>query len=109
MAGRCLTELVQPDRAEPLLLDAIDGYNGSHVREVALYGSCSGRPMPRWVTSTTRAPRRCVLDAVEGVNSARVDRRVIVLRGALRPLRHVPAVRDIEERSQAIGTGWDPP
>ncbi len=39
MAGRCFTELDQPDRAEPLLLDAIAGYDPSRSREVALYRS----------------------------------------------------------------------
>jgi hypothetical protein len=43
-----------------------------------------------------------VLDAVEGVNSARVDGRVLVLRRALHPYADVPAVREVEERSQAV-------
>jgi hypothetical protein len=43
-----------------------------------------------------------VLDAVEGVNSARVEGRLIVLRRALRPYADVQAVREVEERSQAI-------
>jgi hypothetical protein len=43
-----------------------------------------------------------VLDAVEAVNSARVDGRLTVLRRALRPYADAPAVREVEERSQAI-------
>jgi hypothetical protein len=51
MAGRCLTELDQPERAAPLLLDAIEGYDTTHVREVALYRSWAGRGL--------RQGRRC--------------------------------------------------
>jgi hypothetical protein len=103
MAGRCLTELDQPDRAAPLLLGALDGYDAGHVREVALYRSWLGEAYAK----AGDVHRACfetmhVLDAVEGVNSARVDRRVIVLRRALRPYADVLAVRDVEERSQAI-------
>jgi tetratricopeptide (TPR) repeat protein len=103
MAGRCLTELDQPDRAEPLLLDALDGYDAKHVREVALYGSwlveayAKAGDVDRACAETMR-----VLDAVEGVNSARVEGRVIVLRRALRPYADAQAVHDVEERSQAI-------
>jgi hypothetical protein len=103
MAGRCLTELDQPDRAEPLLLDALAGYDATHVREVALYRSWLGEAsakagdVERGCAETMR-----VLDAVEGVNSARVEGRVIVLRRALRPYADVQAVREVEERSQAI-------
>jgi hypothetical protein len=103
MAGRCLTELDQPDRAAPLLLDALDGYDATHVREVALYRSWLGEAyakagdVDQACTETMH-----VLDAVEGVNSARLEGRVIVLRRSLRPYADVPAVRDIEERSQAI-------
>jgi hypothetical protein len=43
-----------------------------------------------------------VLDAAEGLNFARVEGRVTVLRRALRPHGDVPAVRGVEERSQAI-------
>ena len=37
MAGRCYTELKQPVRAEPLLREAIAGYDDTHIREKALY------------------------------------------------------------------------
>jgi hypothetical protein len=95
MAGRCLTELDQPDRAEPLLLDALAGYDATHVREVALYRSWLGEAyakagdVERGCAETMR-----VLDAVEGVNSARVEGRVVVLRRALRPYADVQAVRE---------------
>jgi hypothetical protein len=37
MAGRCYTELRQPQRAEPLLRAALERYAEDHVRETALY------------------------------------------------------------------------
>lgn len=37
MAGRCLIELGEPAKAEPLLAGAIAGYDMDHAREVALY------------------------------------------------------------------------
>lgn len=37
MAGRCLIELGQPEKAEPLLAKAINNYPADHAREVALY------------------------------------------------------------------------
>ncbi|MDR7302756.1 tetratricopeptide (TPR) repeat protein [Haloactinomyces albus] len=39
MAGRCMIELGQPRKAEPLLSAAIAGYPPEHAREVALYRS----------------------------------------------------------------------
>jgi tetratricopeptide (TPR) repeat protein len=103
LAGRCLTELDQPDGAEPLLLDALAGYDATHVREVALYRSWLGEAYAK-VGDVERgcAETMRVLDAMEGVNSARVEGRVVVLRRALRPFADVAAVREVEERSQAI-------
>jgi hypothetical protein len=37
MAGRCLTELKQPARAEPLLRKATSGYDNTLIRENSLY------------------------------------------------------------------------
>jgi hypothetical protein len=103
MAGRCLTELDQPERAAPLLLDAVAGYDTTHVREVALYRSWLGEAYAKaGGVEQACAEAMHVLDAVEGVNSARVDGRVLVLRRALRPYADVPAVREVEERSQAV-------
>lgn len=105
MAGRCLTELDRPDEAAPLLLDAIAGYDSNHVREVALYRSWLGEAYAKaGDVDRARAETMQVLDAVEGVNSARADGRVLVLRRALPPDSGVAAVWDVEERSQAITT-----
>jgi tetratricopeptide (TPR) repeat protein len=103
MAGRCLTELDQPDRAAPLLLGAIDGYDTTRVREVALYRSWLGEAhVKAGDVDQACAQTMHVLDAVEGVNSARVDGRLIILRRALRPYADLQAVREVEERSQAV-------
>jgi hypothetical protein len=103
MAGRCFTQLDQPERAEPLLLDAIAGYDASHAREVALYRSWLAEAYAKaGDVDRACAQTMSVLDAVEGVNSARVDDRVVVLRRALHRYADVPAVRDVEERSQAV-------
>jgi tetratricopeptide (TPR) repeat protein len=103
MAGRCFTELDQPDRAEHLLLEAIAGYDLSRSREVALYRSWLGEAYAK----AGDVDRACdesmkVLDAVEGMNSARVDDRMVVLRRALRRYSDEPAVREVEERSRAL-------
>ena len=37
MAGRCYTELKLATKAEPLLRNAVSGYDDTHIRENALY------------------------------------------------------------------------
>jgi transcriptional regulator with XRE-family HTH domain len=103
MAGRCFTELDRPDRAEPLLLNAIANYDLSRSREVALYRSWLAEAYAKAgdVEQACGQSMR-VLDAVEGVNSARVDDRVVILRRALRPYADASAVRKVEERSRAL-------
>lgn len=72
MVARCLTELDQPERGAPLLLDAIAGYTTTHVREVALYRSWLGEAYPKaGDVEQACAETMHVLDAVEAVNSAR--------------------------------------
>jgi len=98
-------EVDNPEQAAPLLLDVLEGYDTSHAREVALYRSWLGEAYAK----AGDVERACaetmhVLDAVEGVNSARVDGRLLVLRRALRPYADVPVVHAIEERSQAVTT-----
>lgn len=102
MAGRCLTQLDEPARAEPLIRNAVAGYDASRSREVALYRSWLAEAYAK----TGDVDRACgetmrILDAMEGVNSARVDDRVRVLRRLLRPYANVQAVRELEERMSA--------
>jgi hypothetical protein len=103
MAGCCFTELDRPDQAAPLLLDALDGYEASHVRVVALYRSWLGDAYAKeGDVDQACAETMHMLDAVEGVSSARVHGRVIVLRRALHRYADVPAGHEVEERSQAV-------
>lgn len=103
MAGRCYTQLDQPDRAEPLLRAAISAYDASHSREVALYRSWLAEAYAKaGDVEHACAEITKILDAVEGVNSARVEKRVMVLRRALRPYADVQAVREIEERARTL-------
>jgi len=103
MAGRCLTELEQPDRAEPLLRSGIARYDATRCREVALYRSwlavayAKRGDVESACTETMRMP-----DAVEGVNSARIDNRVGALRQALRPYADTAIVREVQERFQSL-------
>lgn len=103
MAGRCFTQLDRPVRAEPLLRDAVARYDASHSREVALYRSWLAEAYAkRGDVDAACAETMAVLDALEAVNSARVDDRVTVLRRALHRYADVPAVRDVEDRSRAL-------
>ncbi len=104
MAGRCLTELGQPDRAQPLLRSAISHYDITRSREVALYRSWLAEACAKaGEVESACAETMRVLDAVEGVNSARIDNRVAVLRQVLRRYADQSAVGEVEERFQLIG------
>ncbi|WP_344413453.1 helix-turn-helix domain-containing protein [Amycolatopsis minnesotensis] len=77
MAGRCWIELGQPSKAAPLLRHAIDGYDTDHAREVALYQTWLAESYAR--TGEIDEARNIITAArgnAEGVNSARLDRRV---------------------------------
>lgn len=82
MAGRCLIELGEPARAEPLLSNAIDGYEADHVREVALYMSWLAESYAR--VGEMDAARDTLVRAREvshGVNSVRLDTRIQEVEG----------------------------
>jgi hypothetical protein len=92
-----------PGQPAPLPFDGLDGYETSHVREAARYRSWLGEAYAKAGDVEQACPEAMhVLDAVEGVRSARVDGRVMILRRALRPYADVPAVGEVEERSQAV-------
>lgn len=77
MAGRCAIELGTPAHAEPLLTRALVGYNGDHIREVALYQTWLAESYAR--TGDLDAAR-ATLDhaqiAAARADSARLQRRV---------------------------------
>jgi transcriptional regulator with XRE-family HTH domain len=103
MAGRCFTELGRPKDAEPLLVQTVQDYDATREREAALYRSWLAEAYAK-AGDVDRAAAQTmkVLDAVDGVNSARLDDRVVVLRQALHRYADAPGVRDVEERAQAI-------
>ena len=108
MAGRCLTQLDRPDLAEPLLLEAIAGYDATHSREVALYRSWLAEAYAK-AGDVDRACAQTmeVLDAVDGVNSARVDDRV----GSSCAEHFIvtPTSRRSGKSRSAVGRSCDPP
>jgi transcriptional regulator with XRE-family HTH domain len=104
MSGRCLTELDQPSRAEPLLRNAIAHYDLTHARETALYRSWLAQAnIEAGEIEEACAEATCALDLTEGVNSTRATERVHTIRRALRPFADMPAVRDFEERYALVG------
>ncbi len=77
MAGRCLIELGEPARAEPLLSTAITGYQANHVREVGLYLSWLAEAYARaGQADAARATLDRARNAAQGVNSVRLDQRI---------------------------------
>jgi hypothetical protein len=98
MAGRCFTELRRPLRAEPLLRSVIARYDGTHVREVALYLT--------WLADTyahageidqAAATAAHALDLSVQVNSARGRERVAAVREHLAEWRGAAAVHAFED------------
>jgi hypothetical protein len=80
------------------LLHALHGYDTSHVREIALYRSWLGEAYAKaGDVDQACAETTQVFDAVEGVDSARVDGRLLVLRRALRSYADLSVVREVEE------------
>ena len=81
MAGRCLTELKQPARAEHLLRSATSVYDNALVRENALYLSWLAEDyiLLNEIDFAAETAAR-VLELTSRANSARTDER----------LRHLP-------------------
>jgi transcriptional regulator with XRE-family HTH domain len=77
MAGRCFIETGQPAGAAPLLTQAINGYETSHAREVALYQTWLAESYAR--AGELDAARDVIEEARStsaGINSIRLTRRV---------------------------------
>jgi hypothetical protein len=106
MAGRCYTELEQPQRAEPLLRGVLGHYDERRARETVLYGSClaQGYIQAGELEGAARQATRALMVAA-GVNSARGNGRVRFLHHQLQPHRQVPAVREFEDLYQELA-GW---
>ncbi|MGH3613289.1 MAG: helix-turn-helix domain-containing protein [Pseudonocardia sp.] len=77
MAGRCLIELGDPVKAEPLLSAAIAAYAPAHAREIALYQTWLAESYAlSGVADAGRATIELARKSARGVNSARLDRRI---------------------------------
>jgi tetratricopeptide (TPR) repeat protein len=93
MAGRCYTELDRPDRAEPLLRQAIERYNHSLIRENSLYLSWLSEDYVQLneIAHAAEIAER-VAQLSEQANSARTDTRLRHLVDLLKPYKAVPEV-----------------
>lgn len=77
MAGRCLIELGEPARAEPLISGAVAAYTPEHAREVALYRTWIAEAYARsGDLDAARAALRAARKTGDGVNSTRLAVRV---------------------------------
>ncbi|WP_433532212.1 transcriptional regulator [Micromonospora sp. CA-263727] len=93
MDARVLTEIHRPREALPLLSKALDGYDATHAREVALYLS--------WLVAAyvdadepeaaAHAASR-MLDLARGLPSARATERVHLVMTKMAPFRKIPSV-----------------
>jgi tetratricopeptide (TPR) repeat protein len=106
MAGRCYTELQRPAKAEPLLRDAISGYDDTHIRENALYLSWLAEDyillgdIDAAVETSTR-----VLDLKSRADSARTDERLRHLAKLLRRYKEVQDVAEFLDRYRDSASG----
>ncbi|MFE2379105.1 helix-turn-helix transcriptional regulator [Streptomyces sp. NPDC059398] len=100
MAGRVFTETHRPLRAVPLLTAALERYDTTHVREIALYSSwlaqayVNANEIDEAVAVASR-----VYDLAAASDSPRAVRRLDTVLHALAPHRDTPAVRDLLERA----------
>ena len=108
MAGRCYTELHRPDRAEPLLRQAIEHYNHSLIRENSLYLSwlCEDYIQLNEIAHAAEIAKH-VAQLSEQANSARTDRRLRHLVDLLRPYKAVPEVSDFLGVYSVLVTGGE--
>ena len=98
MAGRCLTQHRRPERAIELLTQAVNRYDDTHARELALYLTWLAEAhiyadnIEEAAANVTRALR---LSA--GVTSVRSSERIRLVRGLLVPYHGNSAVDEFEE------------
>ena len=107
MAGRCLTELKRPEPAIGLLSRAVERYDDSHARELALYLSWLAEAQVyagHIDEAATVAARALGLSST--VTSARGTDRIRLIRGLLAPYRGTAAVDEFDGQATAIlGSG----
>ncbi|MFJ1954536.1 helix-turn-helix transcriptional regulator [Streptomyces microflavus] len=100
MAGRVFTETHRPLRAVPLLTAALQRYDTTHVREVALYSSWLAQAYvdANEIDEAVAVAAR-VYDLAAASDSPRAVHRLDTVLNALAPHRGTPAVRDLLERA----------
>ena len=104
MAGRCYTELKQPEKSEPLLRNAISGYDATHIRENTLYLSWLAEDyilLNEIDTASEIADQ--ILELKSLANSVRTDERLRHLARLLRRYRDVQSAADFSRSIQRIG------
>jgi hypothetical protein len=104
MAGRCFTELKLAAKAEPLLRNAVSGYDDTHIRENALYLSWLAEDyilLNEIDAGSTIATQ--VLELKNLANSVRTDERLRHLAKLLRRYPTVQGAADFLDRYKAYG------
>jgi transcriptional regulator with XRE-family HTH domain len=101
MTGRCLTQLHQPDHAIELLTHAVDRYDATHERELALYLSwlAQAQVYAGNVEEAAAAALRALRLAATG-SSVRSTQRLELLRKLLAEHRDVRAVQEFEAQAR---------
>jgi tetratricopeptide (TPR) repeat protein len=106
MAGRCYTELQRPDRAEPLLREAIERYDHSLVRENSLYLSWLATDYIQLneIARAAEIAQRVALLA-STADSARTEARLKTLFDSLRPHKGVSEVDEFLDLYNSLVAG----
>lgn len=104
MAGRCYTELRQPELAEPLLREATAAYTDARVRENSLYLSWLADDYVQLneIEKAAEIAGR-VFELAIRADSARTDDRLRYLARLLGRYKEVPAVADFLDQYRANG------
>jgi transcriptional regulator with XRE-family HTH domain len=102
MTGRCLTQLRQPDPAIDLLTRAVDQYDATHERELALYLSwlAQAHLYAGNLDAASSAALRTLRLTVSG-SSARSAQRLELLRRLFAEHHGTKAVQEFEAEAQA--------
>jgi transcriptional regulator with XRE-family HTH domain len=104
MAGRCYTELKRPDRAKPLLLDAISVYDDARIRENTLYLSWLAEDhILLGEIDAASAISTQILDLKSRANSARTDERLRHLARLLKNHKDAKSAAEFLDRYKGSG------
>jgi tetratricopeptide (TPR) repeat protein len=102
MAGRCFTELGQPEKAIPLLRSSIEKYDSTHIREISLYQSWLAEDYVLLKDIRTAADLALeVLALGRLANSARTDERLHHLAASLQEYKSIQNVAEFLDQHKA--------